>query len=70
MCLGTTGRMREETCCCHFVGYCFRLTARDLLYALFHRQDSTYQDCCYANCGALAGTRNSSNGQMIDCTLS
>ena len=31
---------------CH-IGYSFRLTARVLLYAPFHRQDSTYHSLCY-----------------------
>ena len=34
--------MWEESCCRH-MGYSFRLAARVLLYAPFHRQDSTYQ---------------------------
>ena len=51
--------VRKETCCCH-IGYSFRLTARVLLYAPSHRQDSTY--LCYTSHGALAGTRNSSMG--------
>ena len=50
---------REETCC-HHIGYSFRLTARVLLYAPSHRQDSTYHSLCYTSCGALAGMRNSS----------
>ena len=33
--------VRKETSCCH-IGYSFRLTARVLLYAPSHRQDSTY----------------------------
>ena len=33
--------VRKETRCCH-IGYSFRLTARVLLYAPSHRQDSTY----------------------------
>ena len=33
---------RKETRCRH-IGYSFRLTARVLLYASSHRQDSTYQ---------------------------
>ena len=33
--------VRKETCC-HHIGYSYRLTARVLLYALSHRQDSTY----------------------------
>ena len=39
------------------MGYSFRLTARVLLHALFHRQDSSYQGLCYTSRGALAGTR-------------
>ena len=50
---------REETRCRH-TGYSFRLTARVLLYAPSHRQDSTYHGLCYTSHGALAGTRNSS----------
>ena len=50
--------MRKETRCRH-IGYSFRLTARVLLYAPSHRQDSTYHGICR---GALAGTRNSSMG--------
>ena len=49
--------MRKETCCRH-MGYSFRLTARVLLYAPSHRQDSTYHGLCYTSRGALAGTRN------------
>ena len=37
----TTQIAREETCCCH-MGYSFRLSARVLLNAPSHRQDSTY----------------------------
>ena len=40
--------------------YSFRLTARVLLYAPSHRQDSTYHGLCYTSRGSLAGTRNSS----------
>ena len=53
--------MRKETRC-HHIGYAFRLTARILLYAPSHRQDSTYHSLCYTSRGALAGTRNSSMG--------
>ena len=53
--------MRKETCFRH-IGYSFRLTARVLLYAPSHRQDSTYHGLCYTSRGALAGTRNSSMG--------
>ena len=53
--------VRKETRCRH-IGYSFRLTARALLYAPSHRQDSTYHGLCYTSRGALAGTRNSSMG--------
>ena len=53
--------VRKETCCRH-IGYSYRLTARVLLYAPSHKQDSTYHSLCYTNRGALAGTRNSSMG--------
>ena len=59
--LRTILTVRKETCCCH-IGYSFRLTARVLLYAPSHWQDSTYHSLCYTSCGALAGTRNSSMG--------
>ena len=51
----------EETRCRH-MGYSFRLTAKVILYAPFHRQDSTYHGLRYTSHGALAGTRNSSMG--------
>ena len=44
------------------IGYSYRLTARVLLYAPSHRQDSTYHGLCYTSRGALAGMRNSSMG--------
>ena len=53
--------VRKETHCRH-MGYSYRLTARVLLYAPSHRQDSTYHSLCYTSRGALAGTRNSSMG--------
>ena len=53
--------VRKEPRCRH-IGYSFRLTARVLLYAPSHRQDSTYHGLCYTSRGALAGTRNSSMG--------
>ena len=53
---------REETRCRH-MGYSFRLTARVLLYAPSHRQDSTYHGLCYTSRGALAGTINRSISQ-------
>ena len=43
-------------------GLLFRLTARVLLYAPSHKQDSTYHSLCYTSRGALAGTRNSFMG--------
>ena len=42
---------REETRYRH-IGYSFRLTARVLLYAPSHRQDSTYHILCYTSRGA------------------
>ena len=56
--------VRKETCCRH-IGYSYRLTARVLLYAPSHRQDSTYHGLCYTSHGALAGMRNSSMGTNI-----
>ena len=53
--------MRKETRCRH-IGYSFRLAARVLLYAPFHRHDNTYLGLCYTSRGALGGTRNSSMG--------
>ena len=53
--------VRKETRCRH-IGYSYRLTARDLLYAPSHRQDNTYHGLCYTSRGALAGTINSSMG--------
>ena len=44
------------------MGYSFWLTARVLLHAPSHRQDSTYHSLCYTSRGALAGMRNSSMG--------
>ena len=53
--------VRKETRC-RYIGYSYRLTARVLLYAPFHRQDNTYHSLCYTSRGALAGTRISSMG--------
>ena len=53
--------VRKETRCLH-IGYSFRLTARVLLYAPSHRQESTYHSLCYTSHGALTGMRNSSMG--------
>ena len=52
--------MRKESRCRH-IGYSYRLTARVLLYAPSHRQDSTYLGLCYTSRGALVRTRNSSS---------
>ena len=49
--------VRNKTRCCH-IGYSLRLTARVLLYAPSHRQDSTYHGLCYTSRGALAGTNH------------
>ena len=38
------GPFREELCCYHYMGYSFRLAARVLLYAPFHKQDNTYHN--------------------------
>ena len=48
--------VRKETCCCH-IGNSLWLTARVILYAPSHRQDSTYHSPWYTSRGALAGTR-------------
>ena len=50
-------------------GYSFRLTARVILYAPSHRQDSTYHGLCYSSRGALAATRNSSMGPPHDGSI-
>ena len=42
--------VRKETRYRH-IGYSFRLTARVLLYAPSHRQDSTYHSLCYTSRG-------------------
>ena len=47
--------------CCRYIGYSFCQTARDLLYALSHKQDSTYHSLWWASCGPLVGTENSPN---------
>ena len=44
--------VRKETRCRH-IGYSFRLTARVLLYAPSHRQDSTYDSLCCTSRGTL-----------------
>ena len=57
--------VRKETRCRH-ICYSFRLIARVILYASFHRQDNTYHGLCYTNRGSLAGTRNSSMKDRSD----
>ena len=52
--------VKKETRCRH-IGYSFRLTARVLLYAPSHRQNSTYHGLCYTSRGALAGMREDQN---------
>ena len=54
--LRTIPIVRKETRCRH-IGYSFRLTARVLLYAPSHRQDSTYHGLCYTSRGALANRK-------------
>ena len=56
---------REEICYRHYMGCSFRLAAKVVLYALPHRQDSTYHDFCYTSRGALARTRNNSMSPPI-----
>ena len=46
--------VRKETRCRH-IDYSFRLTARVLLYAPSHRQDSTYHSLCYTSRGPPGG---------------
>ena len=60
--------VRKETRCRH-IGYCYRLTAKVLLYAPSHRQDNTYHSLCYTSRGALDGTRNSSMGPPHDGSI-
>ena len=50
-------------------GYFLLLTARVLLYAPSHRQDSTYHGFCYTSRGALGGTRNSSMGSSLEGSI-
>ena len=49
---------RKDTRCRH-IGYYFRLTARVILYAPSHRQNSTYHGLCYTSRGALVRNENS-----------
>ena len=60
--------VRKETRCRH-IGYSFRLTARVLLYAPSHRQDSTYHGLYYTSRETLVGARNSSMGSPHDGSI-
>ena len=40
--------------------YSFQIAARDLLFSISHRQDSTYYSLYYTSRGALIGTSNES----------
>ena len=60
--------VRKETRC-HHIGYSYRLTARVLLYAPSHRQDSIYHGLCYTSRGALAGTGNNSVGPPYEGSI-
>ena len=51
------------------IGYSFRLTARVLLYAPSHRQDSTYHGLCYTSRGALAGTIEQQSSPNMLCYI-
>ena len=50
--MGTGTGLRWFLC----LGQAFRLTARVLLYTPYLKQDSTYNNLCYASHGPLAGT--------------
>ena len=43
----------DETICRHHMDYSFRLAARDLLYASYHRQNNTFHGLCYNSRVAL-----------------
>ena len=54
---------RERKIRFRHIGYSFRLSARVVLYASFHRDRITHITAfVYTSRGALAGTRNSSMG--------
>ena len=61
---------REETRCCYYMGYTFRVAERIRLYAPSHKEDSTYHGLCYTSRRTRTGTRNSSMRPpwMIDPT--
>ena len=60
--------VREETHC-HHMGYSFQLAARVLLYAPFHRQDTTYHSFCYTSRGMTKDKSIKSQFQLIDCDI-
>ena len=59
--------VRKETRCPH-IGYSFWLTARVILYAPSHREDSSYHSFCYTSRAALAGTTKQSNSYISQLT--
>ena len=61
--------VRKKTCCRH-IGYSLRLTARVLLYAPSHRQDSTYHGLCYTSCGCRYNFQNNNNTYVVIVVLS
>ena len=54
----------SETRCRH-MGYSFRLTARVLLYAPSHRQDSTYHGLCCTSCWSTGRNEKYINGSTM-----
>ena len=53
MWLRTIHRAREETFCCHYMGYSVWIAAKGILYIQPHREDITYHSLCYTSHGAL-----------------
>ena len=54
--------VKEETRCCHYMGYSFGLATGVLLHVSCQKQDNTYHDLCYTSRGSLTEKRNSSMG--------
>ena len=48
----------HKTRCRHYMGYSLRLAARDILYAPYRRQDSTYHSLVYNSRTTQAGMRS------------
>ena len=48
---------REDTRCCHYMGYSFRLAARVLLYASLHTHEGTCNSLRYTSCGTLLNAK-------------